>query len=116
MGMTRRSAVVGLGTVATLTAFKGCGGGGGSDGGGSFGSGSALTGSIWYESDGKVIKVPGGGTGTPAAVTNLRPPDGVVSSYFPRISRKSPRYLQQGLHGAGSSTGTTLWVCDHATN
>ena len=127
MGMTRRSALVGLGTVAALTVFKGCGGGGGGgsyggggNGGGSNGGGGsiggALAGSIWYEDNRKLIMVPGGGTGTPAAVSDIRGADGVVSSYYPRISRKSPRYLQFGLHGAGSGTGTKLWVYDHATH
>jgi Tol biopolymer transport system component len=76
-----------------------------------------MSGSIWYEKDGKIVKVSNGGQATPAPVADVRLPDNRISSYFPRISRKSPRYLQLGNYVVTSSQeGSLLQVYDHASN
>ncbi len=119
--ITRRNALIGFGALASAPLFKGCGGGGsdtavGSDvGGGNPSVPSSAPGSIWYaDRNGKLVKVSNGGLGTPEAVADIRAADGRVSTFYPRVSRKGPRYLQLGNYGTGSSVGTLLQVYDHA--
>jgi WD40-like Beta Propeller Repeat len=112
-GINRRSATLGLGAVAALTAFNGCGGGGASSGGGAGTSG--MTGSIWYRTGDSVLMVPGGGTGAPQFV--VKADGGALSSSRPQISRKSPRYLQFTYSGGtGSGESTLLQTYDHGSN
>jgi hypothetical protein len=121
---TRRSALIGVGSLAAIPIIKGCGGGsdsgsgsGSSDsgrGGGGLGSGSTA-GSIWYKQDRDLMKVPNGGTGTPTKVASILPDDGIVSSYYPSISRRSTRYAQVGFHGPDGNA-TMIRIFDHATH
>jgi hypothetical protein len=124
--ITRRSALIGFGALASVPAVKGCGGGG--DGSSSDNrvstnppstpSASALPGSIWYVDsiNRRLLKVNNGGLGEPVAVRDSRGPDARVDSWSPRISRRSPRYILFGLYGATSDTRTVVQIYDHATN
>jgi hypothetical protein len=123
--ISRRTAILGLGSAAALAALKGCGGGGGGGssspspgGGGGDGNTSSMAGSIWYSDiDGKkLVKVGNGGLGTPTPVADIRPGDGRVSTFYPRISRKSPRYLQLGSYGVVENTRMLMQVYDHANH
>jgi hypothetical protein len=114
--VNRRSVVLGLGALTALTAFKGCSGGGsGSSDGGGGGASSGLTGSFWYQAtnnnDNFIIKVPGGGTGTPVAV-------GKALNNAPlarlQISRNSPRYLQSLYYSLDENV--LLQAYDHGSN
>lgn len=113
---TRRSALIGFGSLAAIPIIKGCGGGGSGDTGGGGGVGSGSTaGSIWFKEDLNLMKVPNGGTGTPVKVASILPDDGTVSNYFPSISRRSTRYIQAGFHGPDSNA-TMIRIFDHATH
>jgi hypothetical protein len=116
--INRRLALIGLGGLVTIPIIKGCGGGGGGDSGGGssgLGSSSSAAGSIWYKQDRDLMMVPNGGTGTPTKVASILPDDGIVSSYFPSISRRSTRYAQVGFHGPDSNA-TMIRIFDHATH
>jgi hypothetical protein len=126
LSITRRSALIGFGALASVPIVKGCGGsreGGSSDigGGGGAGAPSSIAGSIWYAlessftSDRSLMKVPNGGAGTPTKVASILRGDGIVDTYYPFISRKSTRYIQSGLHGQDSSA-TMIRIFDHATH
>jgi hypothetical protein len=127
--ITRRSLTIGLGALAAAgTTLLACGGGGGGNGAspdsggagnppsGGGGSGSGLSGSFWYQDNGDLIKVGSGGAATPVAVGKILGPRNGVSSWFPRISRNSSRYLQLGQIGATTDSSTAVQCFDHASH
>ncbi len=123
VSMTRRSLTIGLGTLAAAgPIITACGGGGDNNAvesdpsPGSDGSESGLSGSFWYEDKGDLIKVGSGGAGTPTAVATILGASGGVSTWFPRISRQSSRYLQLGHTGATTNVTTALQCFDHASH
>jgi hypothetical protein len=125
--ITRRSALIGFGALASVPIIKGCGGGGGGGsadvgGGGSGGGGSpsggssTVAGSIWYvdTNETKIMKAGNGGLDTPVAVANVKPADALVTYFYPKISRNSPRYLQFGSYGTSTDIVTRIQVYNHS--
>lgn len=120
---TRRSAVLGLGAVASFGLMKGCGGGGGGEepqppaaGGSSGGGGSGSTtlpGAFWYSRSGILYKVVGG-VADPVEVN--RSPENSSGYWSFAVARNGPRYLQVGNFGVGSPSNAVINCFDHATN
>ena len=115
MGVTRRSAVVGLGSVAALTAFKGCGGGGGGSSGGGGGGPTGLPGSFWYEKADGNLYVVAGGTATPVVVNKVLGDPASSNERF-SVSRNSPRYLSIGHSGIGPDVQAVINCYEQANN